>query len=62
MSRCDGQLALNAFRIPEMDAVPAFMSIHPSNLYVSKNELKIEDSITVPKLATMSANKFLRRF
>lgn len=57
---CDGD-ALNAFRVPEMEAVKRFMALHPANLYVSNNEMSVQSGLAVPKLMTLPANGFLGR-
>lgn len=53
--------AKNGFRIPEMDMVRKFMPMHPSQLYLSRNELKVNSAITIPKISLLALNKFLRR-
>ena len=51
---------MNLFRLPEMDSVEAYMPMHISSLYLSRNKLQVEGYITVPKLITLQANSFLR--
>lgn len=53
--------AMNGFRIPEMDMVKKFMVMNPSNLYLSRNELKVTNLLTIPKISLLSLNRFLRR-
>lgn len=51
---------LNGVLLTEMDAVEQFMAMHPANLYLSRNEMTVNASVTVPKLMTIIASIFLR--
>lgn len=53
-------MELNGVLLTEMDAVEAFMAMHPANLYLSRNAMSVNSSVTVPKLMTLIASVFLR--
>lgn len=53
-------MEMNGLLLTEMDAVPHFMSMHMSNLYMSRNEMSVHPSVGVPKLMGIMASTFLR--